>query len=151
MISIGAIILTSACQGDQVLPHEKNLLAIKEKWEGDYVGTVTRYSNSPWHPTTYDTLYDQKIRITNFTRDSVYPDYVEVTMEFNGIYSDSGYYGLELELLSDSAVLNRFDEGFTHKKTKITLNHKDSTLISEYINYAVPGGTNGRHGYYKRQ
>ena len=144
--------MSVACNdGGLMHPLDKSLLIIKDKWEGNYIGTVYKHSYTPYYPPHYDTLYDQKIAIINFSRDSIYEDYVKVSMEFNDDYIDSGYYGLEVELLSDSALLLRFDEGFTHSQSKIYLNYIDSTLITDYKNYPFPGGGSNRQGFYKKK
>src|SRR5687767_6429046 len=91
-----------------------------------------------------------KDRNKQFNRNSGFEDWVKVTMVFNDSYIDSGYYGIETELLSDTALLIRFDEAFSDSHSEIILNHTDSTLITDYENYPLPGGGNTRHGYYKK-
>jgi|SRR5687767_4302637 len=135
---------------DPLPPTDTALIEIKNKWEGYYIGTVNLASYSPTRPPIFDTLYDQKIEISNFNRNSGFEDWVKVTMVFNDSYIDSGYYGIETELLSDTALLIRFDEAFSDSHSEIILNHTDSTLITDYENYPLPGGGNTRHGYYKK-
>src|SRR5687767_6429043 len=52
---------------DPLPPTDTALIEIKNKWEGYYIGTVNLASYSPTRPPIFDTLYDQKIEISNLT------------------------------------------------------------------------------------
>ena len=165
LFSICVIIMVASCNEPEVMdpvkpidpidtmdldPVDTKLIEIQNKCLGDYVGTVTRYEYSSSSGTVYDTLYDQKISLTEFKRFVDYPTILKVTLIRNEIILDTSYFGREYELLSDSAVLNYWDGGFSDTFSKITLKQADSSLTT-YYSYGHIYGGKVINGYYKRQ